>query len=375
MPYAVSLSIFFWMSATVVGYGQRPVFTAGMGGYTQFRMPTLVRLGSGELLAFCEARTAGRDSTARVVLMRSSTTDGRRWSPMRVVFADDTLRMWQLHRRGGLSFDNGKTLVRCRDADPVHRDSLSLRRSSDGGATWGPAMLIDGGGTPFHTGDGDLVDLGGGNLGVLYERDSLHAIIFTEVDGVIRDTRLLSRRQWEAVEGIYQLKGNPEMFIRFTDREGELVAGFLWDLRDSLRFLPDSPLVFIEKDAGSGARSRIRFRQDARGRVDGVTMGNGSMWGRVDRVVVPVENLRALAGNYQSMDDPDDRIAISLTDSNQLAVRQAWDGLQVVLTPLSGSYFYSAKPFFTLEVLFPVEGGQLGLVKIMGRYKFSYVGK
>lgn len=68
-------------------------------------------------------------------------------------------------------------------------------------------------------------------------------------------------------------------------------------------------------------------------------MGNGTKWDRVDKTVLYGERLEALAGSYQSMDDSDNRILISM-DSNQWVVKQAWDGLRVVLTPLSGSFFF-----------------------------------
>jgi hypothetical protein len=54
----------------------------------------------------------------------------------------------------------------------------------------------------------------------------------------------LSRSQWNAVEGLFQLAGNPNMFIRFTDKDGELVARFLWSDTE-VHFLPESGLVFL----------------------------------------------------------------------------------------------------------------------------------
>ena len=73
----------------------------------------------------------------------------------------------------------GKLLVFCNDADTAGRDSLSLRVSADEGRSWMAPILVDGGGTRNHTGYCDLVDLGGGNVGVLYERDNYREIIYT----------------------------------------------------------------------------------------------------------------------------------------------------------------------------------------------------
>jgi len=378
MSYGIRLVMFLFLLPGQASYGQQPVFVAGMGGYTHFRMPVLVRLGSGQLVALCEAGNGGSDTGANVVVMRSSSDEGQRWSLMRVVDASDTsigldmYRELNATRRGGrLALGDTRTLAICKNADSIHGDSLTLRVSADGGANWGPRMLIDGGGASEHTGLCDLVDLGGGDLGVLYERDRHHEIIFTEVDGVVKSAKTISRQQWNAVEGIYRLRRNPTMFIRFSEHDGELVARFLWDFRISMNFLPDSPLVFIRKDAGKGARNRIRFRQDADGKVDAVTMGNGSEWDRIGGMMLPPGSLAALAGNYQSTDDPDNRIAVS-ADSGRLVVKQVWDGQRIVLTPLSRSFFFSDTPFFTLDILSSGEGGEQKAVKLMGRYNFLF---
>jgi sialidase-1 len=67
------------------------LFRAGEGGYHTYRIPALLRTGSGVLLAFCEGRRdSPRDHGKIDMLLRRSDDDGRTWSPPRVVYADPT---------------------------------------------------------------------------------------------------------------------------------------------------------------------------------------------------------------------------------------------------------------------------------------------
>ncbi|MEU9455635.1 sialidase family protein [Streptomyces sp. NPDC048277] len=61
-------------------------YVSGEGGYAQYRIPAVVRTAHGTLLAFAEGRhsTAG-DSGAIDVVLRRSTDGGCSWGPLRVV--------------------------------------------------------------------------------------------------------------------------------------------------------------------------------------------------------------------------------------------------------------------------------------------------
>lgn len=58
----------------------------GTGRYHTYRIPALVRTGSGVLLAFCEGRLHGAGDAGEIhVVMRRSVDGGRTWSPDTVV--------------------------------------------------------------------------------------------------------------------------------------------------------------------------------------------------------------------------------------------------------------------------------------------------
>lgn len=61
-------------------------YTSGTEGYHTFRIPALVRTGTGDLLAFAEGRIeSGGDTGAIEVVVRRSTDGGCSWGPLSVV--------------------------------------------------------------------------------------------------------------------------------------------------------------------------------------------------------------------------------------------------------------------------------------------------
>jgi sialidase-1 len=68
---------------------EQVLFRGGTAGYGCFRIPALVRTGSGALLAFAEGRKSPTcaDRGDIDIVMRRSTNDGRTWGPVRLVLA------------------------------------------------------------------------------------------------------------------------------------------------------------------------------------------------------------------------------------------------------------------------------------------------
>jgi len=70
-----------------------PVFVSGKEGYKSYRIPALIKLSNGTLLAFCEGRVnnAGDYGNVDIVLKRSKN-NGKTWSALQVVVNNDTLQ-------------------------------------------------------------------------------------------------------------------------------------------------------------------------------------------------------------------------------------------------------------------------------------------
>lgn len=76
-------------AAELEGPIQQALFTAGQGGYHTYRIPSLITTGKGTLLAFCEGRKVGRGDAGNIdLLLRRSTDGGKTWGQTQVVWDD-----------------------------------------------------------------------------------------------------------------------------------------------------------------------------------------------------------------------------------------------------------------------------------------------
>jgi len=63
------------------------VFEAGKEGYAFFRIPAIIKVPNGPLLAFCEGRRLNRKDSGDIdMVMKRSDDGGRTWSALRVIW-------------------------------------------------------------------------------------------------------------------------------------------------------------------------------------------------------------------------------------------------------------------------------------------------
>jgi sialidase-1 len=75
-----------WILATNAQPKTIPVFISGNEGYKSFRIPAIISLQNGTLLAFAEGRVNGAgDYGNNDIVMKRSTDKGKTWSPLQVV--------------------------------------------------------------------------------------------------------------------------------------------------------------------------------------------------------------------------------------------------------------------------------------------------
>ena len=68
---------------------QTPVFTAGTEGYHTFRIPALIATQQGTLLAFCEGRKNSRSDHGDLdLVLKRSTDGGSTWGPLQLVYEE-----------------------------------------------------------------------------------------------------------------------------------------------------------------------------------------------------------------------------------------------------------------------------------------------
>lgn len=126
---------------------QTDVFVSGQEGYHTYRIPSVVRLTDGSLLAVCEGRKKGHDDAGDIDLVSKRSTDGgKTWRALQVVWDDDantcgnpclvldeTTSMLWLFTTHNLGED--------KETEIIHKRAKSTRtpwvmNSSDGGLTW-----------------------------------------------------------------------------------------------------------------------------------------------------------------------------------------------------------------------------------------------
>jgi sialidase-1 len=86
-------SLVFLFSAAALAAAEEPrrtdVFVSGTDGYHTFRIPAVLVSAKGTLLAFCEGRKNSRSDTGDIdLVLRRSTDGGKTWGPLQVVWDD-----------------------------------------------------------------------------------------------------------------------------------------------------------------------------------------------------------------------------------------------------------------------------------------------
>lgn len=70
-----------------------PVFVSGQDGYKTFRIPAIISLPNGELLAFCEGRVNGAADFGNVdIVSKRSIDKGKTWSALNIIVDNDSLQ-------------------------------------------------------------------------------------------------------------------------------------------------------------------------------------------------------------------------------------------------------------------------------------------
>ena len=89
----ISIVLSLFISSTSAQLKDIPVFVSGTEGHKSYRIPAIIGLPNGDLLAFCEGRThgAGDFGDINIVLKRSSDK-GKTWSALQTIVDFDILQ-------------------------------------------------------------------------------------------------------------------------------------------------------------------------------------------------------------------------------------------------------------------------------------------
>ncbi|MEP6684034.1 MAG: sialidase family protein [Parafilimonas sp.] len=89
-----ALTVFILMCFIAMAQQKKvPVFVSGTEGYKSFRIPAIIKLPNGSLLAFCEGRVHGSGDFGDVnIVLKRSNDNGKTWSPLQTVVDNDLLQ-------------------------------------------------------------------------------------------------------------------------------------------------------------------------------------------------------------------------------------------------------------------------------------------
>lgn len=86
MKIFITVLFFIYFSLLSRGQEKIPVFISGAEGYKTFRIPAIIILPDGDLLAFCEGRVNGSGDFGDIdIVMKRSRDKGKTWSELQIV--------------------------------------------------------------------------------------------------------------------------------------------------------------------------------------------------------------------------------------------------------------------------------------------------
>lgn len=89
----IILLYFLYLSTTLSQENKIPVFESGTDGYKIYRIPAIISLPNGNLLAFCEGRIKGAGDFGDInIVLKRSTDYGITWGPIQKIVDYDSLQ-------------------------------------------------------------------------------------------------------------------------------------------------------------------------------------------------------------------------------------------------------------------------------------------
>lgn len=150
------ITVLFFIGSCLISPAQKkiPVFTSGTEGYKSFRIPGIIRLPDGDILAFCEGRVNGSDDFGNIdIVMKRSSDNGKTWSALQVVAESASLQAGNPAPVADLtdpSYPNGRIFLFYNTGNNHEgevRKGNGLREvwfktSADNGKSWSDAINI-----------------------------------------------------------------------------------------------------------------------------------------------------------------------------------------------------------------------------------------
>ena len=213
--------------------------------------------------------------------------------------------------------------------------------------------LVPKGDLVFHT----IEDVERGPIDITFSRDSTGAIGALDLGNgakwnrdaaykpVVKKEMEHTPAQLKPYEGVYRLDREGERFLQFFVKDNNLILKQVWDGTE-IAFHPENVEDFYTEKMPIFS---LRFTKDQMGNVTQVLAFGRDLWVKTKQPDLSAAALGAATGKYQSKDDPDNQVAISVRGKD-LVVKQLWDGQEIALQALTDTYFYNPAKAYKLQL-------------------------
>ena len=148
------LLIFTFVGIVCYGQSRVPVFVSGEEGHKSYRIPAIIKLKNGDLLAFCEGRVNDPGDFGDInIVMKRSGDDGKSWTALQTIVDAGMLQAGNpapVVDRSDPAYPNGRIFLfynTGNNHESEVRKGNGLREvwyktSTDNGVTWSEAVNI-----------------------------------------------------------------------------------------------------------------------------------------------------------------------------------------------------------------------------------------
>jgi hypothetical protein len=213
--------------------------------------------------------------------------------------------------------------------------------------------LLPKGDMVFHT----IEDVEHGPIDITFSRDSTGDIAALDLGNgakwnrdkgykqVVKKEMVHTPAQLKPYEGVYGLDREGERFLQFFVKDNNLILKQVWDGM-AIPFHPENTEDFFTEKMPIFT---LHFTKDQGGNVTQVLAFGRDLWVKMKQPDLSAAVLGGASGKYQSKDDPDNQVTISVRDK-ELVVKQLWDGKEIAVQALTDTYFYNLAKAYKLQL-------------------------
>ncbi|HEV9038671.1 MAG TPA: hypothetical protein VGQ51_18670 [Puia sp.] len=184
---------------------------------------------------------------------------------------------------------------------------------------------------------------------------------------LVRKEMAHTPEQLRPFEGLYQMEGRNSRLARLSERNNRLILQEIGN-GGELSFVIQSDSSFYLTGNPVGT---LDFSKDDSGHIVEMVFFKQQFWVKIKKVALTTATIRQYEGKFQSRDDPDNQLRLIAQDSN-LVVKQVWDGKEIVLSPLTETFFYNEAQSYPLAIVLGADG-KVKSIMILSSQEFDKV--